>query len=178
MKLVHIFGSSGSGTTTLARAICERFGYKMIDIDDVFWEKTDPPFTLKRPEKERIDMIESILKDHDKVVMSGAFVGWGDVFIPRLNLAVYLHMPLDVRIARVMHREAKRFGSRVLPGGDLYDQHMDFLEWIKSYDDGDETTRSKKQHQSWMLRLPCPVIKIESVKTIDELIEIVAPYLQ
>ena len=178
MKIVHIFGSSGSGTTTLARAICERFGFKMIDIDDVFWERTDPPFTVKRPEEERIQMIESILKTHESVVMSGAFVGWGDVFIPRLDLAVYLHMPLEVRIERVMHREAKRFGQRVMAGGDLYQQHLDFLEWIKEYDDGDEMTRSKKQHTSWMLKLPCPVIKIESVKTIDELIEIVSPYLR
>lgn len=177
MKLIHIFGSSGSGTTTLARAICERFGFKMIDIDDVFWEPTDPPFTVKRKEEERIEIIEKILSQHEKVVMSGAFVGWGDVFISRLDLAVYLHMPLDVRIDRVMHREAKRFGNRVMPGGDLYQQHLDFLEWIKEYDHGDIHMRSKKQHHAWMKKLACPVIKIETVKSINELIEIIEPYL-
>jgi len=177
MKIIHIFGSSGSGTTTLARAICERFGFKMIDIDDVFWEETDPPFTVKRKEAERIEIIETILHQHEKVVMSGAFVGWGDVFISRLDLAVYLHLPLDVRIERVMHREAKRFGDRVMPGGDLYQQHLEFLEWIQEYDHGDIQTRSKKQHQAWMKKLACPVIKIEAVKSIDELIEIIRPYL-
>jgi len=178
MKVIHIFGSSGSGTTTLAKAICERYGYHMIDIDDVFWEPSDPPFTIKRPEAVRIQLIEEQMQKHPKIVMSGAFVGWGDVFIPQLDLAVFLHLPLAIRLERIAKREKNRFGSRVEAGGDLYQQHLDFIEWVKMYDQGNETQRSKKQHQQWMKKLACPVIKIEQVLSIDELLEIVAPYLR
>jgi len=177
MRIIHIFGSSGSGTTTLARAICEKFGYFMIDIDDVFWEPTDPPFTVKRDESVRIRLIQGILENHSKVVMSGAFVGWGDKFIPQLDLVVYLHMPVEIRLQRIMHREEKRFGNRVLPGGDLYAQHIDFLDWVKTYETGGIHTRSKRQHEEWIKKLTCPVIKIESVRTLDELVEIVKPFL-
>jgi adenylate kinase family enzyme len=122
-------------------------------------------------------MIEAILNKHEKVVMSGAFVGWGNQFISRLNLVVYLHLPVEIRLERIMHREIKRFGNRVLYGGDLYQQHLDFLEWVKTYEYGDESTRSKKQHLEWMKQIPCQVIKIESVHSIDELIAIVQPYI-
>lgn len=178
MKIIHIFGSSGSGTTTLARAICQRYGFHLIDIDDVFWCPTDPPFTVKRDVSERIKIIENRLKQHDNVVISGAFVGWGDVFISRLDLAVYLHLPTDVRVERIKHRESHRFGDRVKPGGDLYQQHLDFLEWVKQYDNGDETTRSRKQHLEWMKQLTCPIVSIEAVLSIDELILTLKPYLE
>ncbi len=178
MKVIHIFGSSGSGTTTLAKAICERFGYHMIDIDDVFWEPTDPPFTVKREESIRIQMIEEQMQSHPNIVMSGAFVGWGDKFIPKLDFAVYLHLPLEVRLERIAIRERNRFGSRVLPGGDLYQQHLDFIEWVTLYDQGHESQRSKKQHHQWMKKLSCPIVKIEQVLSIDELIDIITPYLK
>jgi adenylate kinase family enzyme len=36
---VHIFGASGSGTTTLGRTLAERLGVRFFDGDDYFWER-------------------------------------------------------------------------------------------------------------------------------------------
>lgn len=44
------------------------------------------------------------------------------------DLAVRLVTDVDIRIARIKTRESERFGDRILPGGDMYKQHQDFLE--------------------------------------------------
>lgn len=36
INVIHIFGASGSGTTTLGDAIDETLGYKHLDVDDYF----------------------------------------------------------------------------------------------------------------------------------------------
>jgi adenylate kinase family enzyme len=48
MKLV-VFGASGSGTTTLGNEVAKRTGFVRLDVDDFYWEKTEPPFQEKRP---------------------------------------------------------------------------------------------------------------------------------
>ena len=40
---IHILGASGSGTTTLGRALAARLQCPHFDTDDCFWLPTDPP---------------------------------------------------------------------------------------------------------------------------------------
>jgi adenylate kinase family enzyme len=42
---VHVLGASGSGTTTLARALANHWSVPHADADDYFWVPTDPPGT-------------------------------------------------------------------------------------------------------------------------------------
>ena len=45
-NLIHIFGASGSGTTTLAEKTSRELGYFHLDTDDYFWLPTDPVLLL------------------------------------------------------------------------------------------------------------------------------------
>jgi adenylate kinase family enzyme len=177
IRVIHIFGASGSGATTLARAVGARYGYRFIDVDDAMWEPTDPPFTVRRPDAECRRRIEAELALSPRSVVSGAFVGWGDVFIPKLDLVVFMHLPEDVRVERINRRERARFGDRVAPGGDLYAQHLDFVAWARSYDTEDVSRRSRAQHERWLGRLSCPVIRIERPLPLEELLELVGKHL-
>jgi len=56
-NVIHIFGASGSGTTTLGKKICEELGYYLMDADEYFWMPTEPKFILKRPCDERIELM-------------------------------------------------------------------------------------------------------------------------
>ena len=64
--VVHLFGASGSGTSTLGRFLCEKTGLFFMDTDDYFWLPTDVPFTTKRERTERIELME---KDIDTLIM-------------------------------------------------------------------------------------------------------------
>lgn len=177
IRVILIFGASGSGATTLARAVGAAYGYRHVDVDDAMWVPTDPPFTVRRSDADCRDIIARELSLQDKSVVSGAVVGWGDVFIPRFDLVVYMHLPEDIRIERINIRERGRFGTRVAPGGDLYRQHLDFLEWARSYDSEDVSRRSRAQHEKWLADLRCPVIRIELPTPLDQLVDLVGRHL-
>ena len=57
---IHITGASGSGTTTLGRALASRLATPCHDSDDFFWRPTDPPYRDERPEDERLRLMEEV----------------------------------------------------------------------------------------------------------------------
>lgn len=160
-NVIHIFGAAGSGTTTLGRMISERLGYKHMDTDDYYWLPTEPHFTEKRAVEERIALMKYDIEKYENVVISGSLADWGDVLIPYFTLAVRITLDTDIRIERIKSREKLRFGARIEPGGDMYIQHLDFLEWTKLYDTGDLNMRSKAKHDQWQKLLPCPILHLD-----------------
>ena len=127
-NVIHIFGPSGSGTTTLGQEICRELGYFLMDTDDYFWLPTNPKFTTKRPIQERIQLMEQHMTEHENVVVSGSLTDWGDVLIPRFTLAIRIEMEPGLRLERIRRRERRNFGSRIEPGGDMYEAHCAFME--------------------------------------------------
>lgn len=167
ISIIHILGASGSGTTALAKAISDKWGYNHLDTDDFFWLPTNPPFTQKRERTERQNLLKEALKASEKSVISGSMCGWGDIFIPHIDLTVYLLVPQDMRINRLQQREYKRFEKRILKGGDMYKNHSEFIEWAKTYDTAGTDQRSKAQHEEWLKQLKCPIIRIENIYSLD-----------
>jgi adenylate kinase family enzyme len=165
---IHIVGASGSGTTTLGAALARQSGRKHLDTDDVFWLPTDPPFTATRPVEERLLLMERALDGQASWLITGSLMGWGDVFIPRFDLVVFLYAPPDVRIARLLERERRRYGPQIDPGGRMYDIHKAFMDWARSYDDPDFDGRSLARHRKWLRALPCPVVEIAGTPSLDE----------
>ncbi len=55
---IHITGASGSGTTTLGRALAHLANVDHFDTDDYFWEPSDPPFSRPRLRDERIRLLQ------------------------------------------------------------------------------------------------------------------------
>jgi adenylate kinase family enzyme len=168
IQRIHILGASGAGTTTLGRALAAHLQYVPVDTDDYFWLLTDPPYTQKRERAIRTQLLMDDLTRHGSWVLSGSLCDWGDVVIPLLDLAVFLWIPHDLRMERLYHRERQRFGERIMPGGDMYEQSQAFLGWAASYDDGDINMRSRRLHDQWLSDLPCPIIRIEGEHAIEE----------
>ena len=171
--VIHIFGASGSGTSTLARAICAKTGFRFLDSDDYLWLPTDPQYTTKRPAKERLALLNGDLDRADNAVLSGSLVGWGDPLMDRFTLAVRLVVPHDVRMARLDRREQERYGDRIRPGGDMYQIHRDFLQWAAGYDEGPATMRSRAMHDLWQQKLTCPLLTLDGTRPVEELVEAV-----
>ncbi len=174
-KRIHLYGASGSGTTTLGRYIAEQIGAVHLDTDDFFWLPTDPPFTTKRPSAERLALLEKALDDADSAVLSGSLSGWGDSLIPRFTLAVRLYTDTALRLERLRERERQRFGDRL--DGDMRDGHLAFIDWAAAYDDGSADMRSSAMHDLWEQQLVCPLLRLDGSAPLEENFEKVRTYI-
>jgi adenylate kinase family enzyme len=164
---IHIFGASGSGTTTLGRALASALGIAFLDADDFFWEPTDPPFAAKTEIGARKAALAAATRAAGSWVLSGSMTGWGDFLIPELDLAVYLYLPPGARLERLAARERARYGDRIDEGGDMREAHIEFMAWAARYDTAGLEQRSRASHAAWMEMLACPVLRIEGGPPLD-----------
>ena len=167
-NVIHIFGASGSGTTTLGKRIADELHWFHMDTDNYFWMPTEPNYTVKRPVEERIAWMTRDILTHENAVISGSLAGWGDVLIPHFTLAVRIQIDPAVRLERLIQREKERYGTRIDPDGDRYRQYLEFIEWAKSYDTGGPDIRSKRRHDEWQKLLPCPLLHLDGCDTVEE----------
>lgn len=165
---IHVLGASGSGTSTLGRALAAALQAPFLDADDFYWVKTDPPYQTPRPHDERRAALAGAVDGLPSWIVSGSMMGWGDVLIPALDLVVYLTIPPDLRLARLRAREQASFGARLLPGGDMHAEHAHFMAWATSYDEGGLDVRSRASHARWMELLACPVLRLDGDLTTEE----------
>ncbi len=165
---IHVFGASGSGTTTLGRALAAELGLAFLDTDDFFWEESDPPFSRIRERAARIAELGSATSRLGSWVLSGSMTGWGDFLIPELDLALYLYLAPEIRMARLRKREAERYGDRIGEGGDMRAAHEEFIAWASRYDSAGLEQRSRASHAEWMKKLGCEVLRIEGAAELEE----------
>ena len=57
-KRIHIFGASGTGTTTLGKSLAKRLDIPHLDTDDYYWGNTKIPYTEKRSFEQRIEILK------------------------------------------------------------------------------------------------------------------------
>ena len=172
-NVIHIYGASGSGTSTLGRFISKQLGYTFMDTDDYFWLPTNPKYTKKREKIERLQMMKKDILNSDKVVISGSLVDWGDDLIPYFTLVVRVVTDKNIRIQRLKEREKKHFGSRIEIGGDMYENHVEFIEWAAAYDTGDIDMRSKAKHEEWQKLLECKQITVNGEDNVKYNLELI-----
>jgi len=84
---------------------------------------------------------------------------------------VFVDTPTDVRVERLQKREYERFGKRIRTGGDMYDNHREFIEWAKTYDTAGADQRSRALHEEWFKRLSCQLLRVDGTKSIEELLK-------
>jgi len=176
-QVIHIYGASGSGTSTLGREISKRLGYVFLDTDDFFWKRTNPMYSEKRSPEEAVTMIFEKIRTLDQVVLCGSLVDWGDELIKEFTLAVRLDTETKVRLHRIKEREYKKFGARILPEGDMYEQHLRFLEWAGKYDTGSAHMRSREKHDQWQKLLPCPQLNLSGEDPLEKNVEKIEDFL-
>jgi adenylate kinase family enzyme len=158
---IHLLGASGSGTSSIGSKIAELLEISFYDSDDLFWEKTLIPFSKKRPRKLRESSLNKIIKSENWLI-SGSAIRWGDQLLYFSDLIILLTCPKYERIQRLEKRESYRFGNRILPGNDMYENYITFIKWASSYDEGSMEIRSKQSENAWISRATCPTMVIEN----------------
>jgi len=111
---ITVSGPPGSGTTTLARRLAERTGYRLISAGEVFrglarergmdlatfgaLAEADPSFDRMIDERQR-----EIAEATDDIVVEGRLSGR---MVSSADLRIWLQAPLPVRVRRILEREA------------------------------------------------------------------------
>lgn len=166
-KRIHIFGASGSGTTTIAKCACSALGYKHFDSDSYFWAPSAIPFSAERLRDECVNMMNHDLSACERWLLSGSLTGWGDALVHYFDLVVFVYVPRNIRLSRLEKREYERYGGDIKPGGSMYESSQTFLEWAGSYDEGTQTGRSLHKHEKWLEEIKRPVLRITNVSLDD-----------
>ena len=169
---IILFGSAGSGKTTLGKMVADRLGFPYFDLDDYIWrEDTDKPFTVMYKREEKISRLMSDISKGEVFVMAGSMDSFHAPFVPLFDLAVHITASVETRIARINMREYERFGSRILEGGDLVENHQKFLDVVARYDsDGSPCLET---HRQWANTLPCKVIYMNGDESLSHNVKLI-----
>ena len=161
---IHVFGASGSGSTTLGRAVASAVRIPHFDSDDFYWEPTDPPFRHKREPAERVRLLGASLDGAGSSwVLTGSLCGWGDPLIGHFDLVVFLSLSAETRLERLRARELQRYGAeRLAAHGDMAASYTEFMAWAARYDEAGPEQRSRAVHESWISTLSCTVLRLDS----------------
>ncbi|MDU6378512.1 MAG: hypothetical protein E6575_31210, partial [Bradyrhizobium sp.] len=58
----------------------------------------------------------------------------------------------------------------VAPGGARHRETEEFVAWAAAYDEADiGTSRTLAKHETWLSDLPCPVLRLDGAKPLEEL---------
>ena len=158
-------GASGSGTTTLARALANHWSVPHADADDYFWVPTDPPYVVKRPESDRLALMRDVFVPREAWVLSGSMLGWGDTVVAECDAIVFLTLDPEERMRRLDARESRRQEGRAVdvPAWEA------FLDWARGYDDPTFEGRSRVAHDGWLDGIGKPVLGLDSGPTPEQL---------
>ncbi|RZJ58459.1 MAG: hypothetical protein EON49_14010 [Acidovorax sp.] len=160
MLRIHVTGASGSGTSTLSRALAAALNGTHLDADDYFWLPTAPPFTAKRDSVERLALLSDDLRRHSVVVLAGSVAGWGADLEDAFDLIIFLYLDAATRLARLRQREDQLFGHA----------NPEFLSWAAQYDVGELPGRSLQRQRDWLAARSCRCMELRSDVPVDQLV--------
>lgn len=169
---IIIFGSAGSGKTTLGKLVAKQLGFPYFDIDDYIWRKdTDKPFTLMYTYEEKVNRLMTDISKGTNFVMAGSMDSFNKPFVPLFDLAIHITASVDTRIARINRREYEIHGERIMEGGDMYEGHCRFLDNSARYDTDGSPCMST--HAQWANSLPCKVLRLNGDEDLNKNVEII-----
>ena len=96
-------------------------------------------------------------------------MNWGEKFVSAVDALVMIKTPIAERLSRIKKREEIRFGARVLPGGDMFEQQRMFSE-IASKRSEDTVTENAEIFD-------CPKITIDGTMTFEKEMETVLGFI-
>ncbi|TNJ37467.1 adenylate kinase [Phaeobacter sp. B1627] len=173
---IYIFGASGSGSTTLGQSVSSELGLVHVDTDDHYWAPIDPPFSVKNSVEERVSSMRNAL-GNEGWVLSGACNEWGRELVDQADIIVFTTLATPFRLQRLRSREQTRFGERIEEGGDMFQIHVNFIDWATGYDDPNFNGRNVGMHERWLARQHKPICRIGSQCDPEIAVQTVIKYL-
>lgn len=184
---IAIFGLNGAGKSTLTHALVKELNYFEMDVEDYYFpeqkesrkqalehtgenlENVDAtdleelPYSNPRSKGEVQAAILEDTKQYSDFILSGVNLNWCEEILSKIEIAFWVKVPLEKRLERIQSREEKRFGTRTLPGGDMYEQQKEFR--------GIVAKREEKSLEESVRKLRCPVVVLDGMLPVGENLE-------
>ncbi len=168
---IILCGLNGAGKSILGRALAEKLDFHFIDSEELFFPGTDPdhPYANPRTRKEAEKLLLERIRAHGSFVLASVKGNYGEVVTSRIQYAVIIDVSREIRMQRVKSRSFDKFGGRMLPGGDLYEQEERFFDFAAS--------RDERIVEEWIQTLSCPVIRVDGTRPALENVELIRDFL-
>ena len=166
---ICVCGLNGSGKTTLAGAVAKNLNFIHMDIEQYYFTSTYNPYASSRTKEEVERLLLEDIKNNPCFVFSAVNGNMTQEINENYTLVVYLDVPLDVRMKRIRQRAIDKFGDRVLPGGDMYEQEEKFFAFAEK--------RTPEKIEDWLKTLSHKAIRLDGRKPIQENVELIKSLL-
>lgn len=153
---IVVFGANGSGKTTLGRELARLLKFKHMDIEDYIFKQSDIPNAIERSREDCQNLMLADIEKHRAFVMTSVIGDFGDTIPLFYELAVFISAPLGLRLERIKRRAYEQHGERVRKGGDMYEQELEFIEYVAA--------RPLSKIEKWAETLVCPVIHVDGTE--------------
>lgn len=176
---IAIFGLNGSGKSTLTHALAKQIDYFEMDVEDYYFPEQRESRRRALEDSRFIDAVQdelpysnpkmksevqaAIIEDiqiHPRFILSGVTMNWSNDILSNIDIVFWVQTPLEERLRRIRIREEKRFGARILPGGDMYTQQMEFRKVVEN--------RDPKAVEECARKFACPVIVLDGTLSVTE----------
>jgi adenylate kinase family enzyme len=130
MQRILIFGNSGSGKSSLARALADRYGARHLDLDVIAWEADRPG--VRAPFAESCRALMQFIHDWDSWVIEGCYSGLLKEAGAYCTEMIFLNPGIEGCVANCKARpwEPHKYASR-----EEQDANLEMLiEWVREYE--------------------------------------------
>lgn len=159
---ILVCGLNGGGKSTLGRELAKRLDYKFIDIEDCYFPKNDSEYLYADPrtgeEAERI--LREEISACENFVLASVTGNFDEEITSRFKFIVRINVPKEIRMNRIRERSFRKFGERMMNGGDLYETEENFFAMVEA--------RKEQYVDDWLSGINLPVIKIDGTKPVSE----------
>ena len=187
---IAIMGLNGCGKSTLTNVLSKKIGFYEMDVEDYYFPeqkhsrkavlekqynapceyKGELPYSMPRSSEEVQKMIWDDINLHPQFVICGVTMNWNEEILSKIDVVFIIEVPAEKRVQRVKHREELRFGSRVMPGGDMYEQQKEFRDIIRNKKHGSVEASADRIH--------CRKVRLDGTKNIEENIDVIIKTLE
>lgn len=159
---IILSGGNGAGKSTLGKALATALKLPFLDIEDYYFPKTDPNYLYATPrtQEEAVSLLLADAERLDGFVLAAVKADYTPELSSMFTHAICVDVPKEIRMQRVRERSFGKFGSRMLPGGDLFEQEERFFAMLRS--------RSDDRFLRWLDSLAIPVLHADGLLPVEE----------
>ena len=160
-----VCGLNGSGKSTLGRALAAALGCPFLDVETYWFGEPAGGYNYARPRtREEVEaLLTRDLRENPSCVLAAVTADYGAEAEALLDRAIFLHVPREIRMQRIRDRSFRKFGARMLPGGDLHASEERFFAMCAS--------REEAYVTAWLQKVGLPVIHLDGTADVGENVE-------